>query len=121
MQPAAYFTFVLMVIMASITASLFGDDDDIGFTSGRVADSLWWHPSVSRRGVCLAWLAWLAIFVYAVASFDPIEGCWDTVAAIAVISGLGWHRLWHRRFALRSDNHDNKGQEGPNDDEKPER
>lgn len=92
-KPFGYLAYVLALVALSTAAKLLGEDDELGFFSGRLARMLWRYPEVTRRGVQTAWLVWLVLMGIAVSPIDPIDSWWDDVALAAVALAVVWPRL----------------------------
>ena len=93
LRPLGYLTFVAALIALSATARLLGERDELGFFTGRLAETVWRYPEVTRRGVQMAWLAWAALFGFALSPIDPITSRWDEAALVAV----ALFALWRQR------------------------
>jgi hypothetical protein len=97
LAPLGYLAFVLALFALSGAAKVLGDDHELGFFSGRLADTLWRYPEVTRRGVQMAWATWAALFVLAISPLDPLATPWDEVVLGAVALAVIWHRLFDGR------------------------
>jgi hypothetical protein len=95
--PFGYLAFVLALAALSAAARLLGDEHELGFFSGRLAETVWRYPEVTRRGVQMAWAAWTILLVVALSPLDPLTTRWDEVALVA----LALAALWRRLFADR--------------------
>jgi hypothetical protein len=95
--PFGYLAFVLALAALSAAARLLGDEHELGFFSGRLAETVWRYPEVTRRGVQMAWAAWTILLVVALSPLDPLTTRWDEVALVA----LAFAALWRRLFADR--------------------
>ncbi|TML95490.1 MAG: hypothetical protein E6G05_15450 [Actinobacteria bacterium] len=90
-RPLGYLAFVVALGALSLAAKMLGDDHELGFFSGRVAQTIWRYPEVTRRGVQVAWLVWLVLFVLAVSPLSATH--WDEVVLAAVALAVLWRRL----------------------------
>jgi hypothetical protein len=99
LRPFGYLAFVVAVAALSLAARLLGEEDALGYFSGRLSDSIGRYPEVTRRGVRMAWLAWALLLVLAVSPWDPIASRWDEVALLAIAAGAAWKRLHGRSQA----------------------
>jgi hypothetical protein len=95
--PFGYLAFVLALAALSAAARLLGDSHELGFFCGRLAQAVWRYPEVTRRGVQMAWTAWVLLLLVALSPFDPFTTRWDEVVLVA----LGLAVLWRRLFADR--------------------
>lgn len=93
LRPVGYLMFAVSLLALSSAAHLLGEEHELGFFSGRLSGMLWRYPEVTRRGVQMAWLVWVALFVVAASPLDPIATPWDEVALGAVAAAFLWHRL----------------------------
>lgn len=101
MRPFGYLAFVLALAALSGAARVLGDKDELGFFSGRLAQTLWRYPEITRRGVQMAWVVWAFLFAVAVSPLDPLSTPWDEVAlGVAAIAVL-WRRFVGGRRAVR--------------------
>lgn len=100
-RPFGYLAFVFALAALSLTAWLLGERDDLGFFSGRLAQSVWRYPEVTRRGVQMAWLAWAALLVISLSPLDPLTTRWDEVALVAVALAALWRRFFVDRQSGR--------------------
>jgi hypothetical protein len=89
-RPIGYLAFVLALAALSLAAKVLGESHELGFFSGRVAQRIWRYPEITRRGVQMAWLVWLVLFVLAV-SVSATR--WDEVALAAVALAVFWRRF----------------------------
>jgi hypothetical protein len=85
--------FVAALFALSAAAKLLGEGHELGFFSGRLSQMLWRYPEVTRRGVQMAWAAWVLLFVLALSPLDPIASSWDEVALGAVGFAVVWRRF----------------------------
>src|SRR5947209_16577059 len=99
--PLGYLAFVVALSALSTAAWLLGDENELGFFSGRLADAVWRYPEVTRRGVQIAWLAWTALLIVALSPADPLTTRWDEVVLVGVALAVIWRRL----FAVRRVEH----------------
>jgi hypothetical protein len=93
LRPVGYLLFVVSLAALSGAARLLGEDHELGFFSGRLAEMLWRYPEVTRRGVQTAWLSWAALFAVAVSPIDPIASSWDEVGLAALALLVAWHSV----------------------------
>lgn len=96
-RPFGYLAFVVALGALSTAAWLLGQENELGFFSGRLAETVWRYPEVTRRGVRIAWLAWAALLIVALSPLDPLTTRWDEVALV----GLAFAVIWRRFFADR--------------------
>ena len=101
LRPFGYFAFVAALMALSGTARLLGEDHELGYFCGRLSKTMWSYPEVVRRGVQMAWLVWLVLFVIAITPLDPVATPWDQVALAAVALAAIWRRLFDGRRAAR--------------------
>jgi len=100
-RPIGYLAFVLALASLSVAAKLLGEQDELGFFSGRLANMLWRYPEVTRKGVQIAWLVWALAFAVALSPFDPVSTPWDEVVLGAVAMVVLWRRTVGGRRAER--------------------
>jgi hypothetical protein len=100
-RPFGYLAFVIALIAMSAAAKLLGEKHELGFFSGRLADTVWRYPEVTRRGVQVAWLVWAALFAVAASPLDPLATPWDEVALGALACFVLWHRFAGEQRAER--------------------
>jgi hypothetical protein len=98
-RPLGYLAFVVALGALSVTARMLGESHELGFFAGRVAQTIWRYPEITRRGVQVAWLVWVALFVLAVSPVSATH--WDEVALAAVALGVFWRRLVGGRRVAR--------------------
>jgi hypothetical protein len=91
LRPVGYLAFVVALGALSLAAKMLGESHELGFFSGRVAERIWRYPEVTRRGVQMAWLVWLVLFVLAVSPLSATP--WDEVALAALALAVFWRRL----------------------------
>ena len=91
-RPFGYLAFVLALASLSLAAKLLGDRDELGYFTGRLADTIWRYPEVTRRGVQIAWVVWTLAFLIALPPLDPLATPWDE----AVLGGAAMIVLWRR-------------------------
>jgi len=100
-RPFGYLAFILALLALSGAGKLLGERHELGFFSDRLAKSVWRYPEVTRRGIQMAWLAWVALFAVAISPLDPLATQWDELvlaaAALVVLWRLlvGGHRAGH--------------------------
>jgi hypothetical protein len=90
-RPLGYLAFVVGLGALSVAAKVLGESHELGFFSSRIAQRIWRYPEVTRRGVQMAWLVWLVLFVLAVSPLSATR--WDEVALAAVALAVFWRRL----------------------------
>ncbi len=100
-RPFGYLAFVVALSALSSAAWLLGQDNELGFFSGRLAEAVWRYPEVTRRGVQMAWLAWAALVIVALSPLDPLTTRWDEVVLVALALAVIWRRLFVDRQAER--------------------
>lgn len=93
LRPLGYLTFVLALASLSTAAKLLGERDELGYFSDRLARTLWRYPEITRRGVQMAWVVWVAAFVVALPPLDPLSTPWDEVVLGAAALAFLWRRL----------------------------
>jgi hypothetical protein len=96
-RPFGYLAFVISLAALSAAAWLLGEKNELGFFTGRLAKAMWRYPEITRRGVQMAWLAWVTLLIVALSPVDPLPTRWDEVALV----GLAVAALWRRLFADR--------------------
>jgi hypothetical protein len=96
-RPFGYLAFVIALAALSATARLLGERNELGYFAGRLAESMWRYPEITRRGVQMAWVTWAVLFGVTVSPLDPLTTRWDEVALAAVALAV----LWRRFFAVR--------------------
>jgi hypothetical protein len=101
MRPFGYLAFVLALLALSAAAKLLGDENELGFFSGRLNAAIWRYPEVTRQGVRVAWVTWAALIGLAVSPWDPIVSRWDEVVLGALALGVLWRRIVGSRRAER--------------------
>lgn len=99
--PFGYLVFVVAIAALSTSAWLLGERHELGFFSGRLAQSVWRYPEVTRRGVQIAWLTWALLLVIALSPFDPLATRWDEVVLVAVGLAVAWKQLFGDQRAGR--------------------
>jgi hypothetical protein len=92
LRPFGYLAFVLALTALSVASRLLGEEHELGFFAGRLNHMIWRYPEVTRRGVQMAWLVWIVLFVIAVSPADPIPSRWDEVLLAALAAGVLWRR-----------------------------
>jgi hypothetical protein len=100
-RPLGYLAFVLALSALSTAAWLLGQENELGFFSGRLADAVWRYPEVTRRGVQMAWLAWAALLIVALSPLDPLPTHWDEVGLVGAALAVIWRRSFADRQAGR--------------------
>jgi hypothetical protein len=90
-RPLGYLAFVVALGALSLAAKMLGESHELGFFSGRVAQGIWRYPEITRRGVQVAWLVWLVLFVLAVSPLSATH--WDEAALAAVALAVFWRRF----------------------------
>jgi hypothetical protein len=101
LRPLGYLAFVLALASLSLAARLLGDRDELGYFSARLAQMLWRYPEITRKGVQIAWIVWLAAFLIALPPLDPLSTPWDEIVLGAAALGVIWRRLAVGRRAAR--------------------
>ncbi len=98
LRPFGYLAFVLALFALSATAWLLGEEHELGFFAGRLAEMVWRYPEVTRRGVQMAWLTWAVLFGLAMSPLDPLATRWDEVAlgALALLVAVRQIAAAHR-------------------------
>lgn len=96
-RPFGYLAFVVALWALSAAARLLGEEHELGFFAERLNRMIWRYPDVTRRGVQVAWVVWLVLFVVAISPYDPLATSWDEVALGALAAGV----LWRQRFVHR--------------------
>jgi hypothetical protein len=96
-RPLGYLAFVVALWALSAAARLLGDEHELGFFAGRLNRMIWRYPEVTRRGVQVAWLTWLVLFVIAVSPYDPLSTTWDEIVLVALAAGVLWRQRLGRR------------------------
>jgi hypothetical protein len=91
-RPFGYLAFVLALASLSAAAKLLGEGEELGFFSGRLAGMIWRYPEVTRKGVQIAWVAWLLAFLIALPPLDPLATPWDEVVLGAAAMAVLWRR-----------------------------
>jgi hypothetical protein len=97
MRPFGYLAFVLALAALSAAARLLGRDNELGFFAGRLNSMIWRYPEVTRRGVQMAWLMWIVLFLVALSPADPIPSRWDEVLLAALALGVVWRQAFAER------------------------
>jgi hypothetical protein len=100
-RPFGYLAFVLGVAALSLAAALLGERHELGFFSGRLANTVWRYPEVTRRGMQTAWIVWAVLFGIAISPLDPISSPWDEAALAALAALALLHRFAGERRAGR--------------------
>jgi hypothetical protein len=101
LRPVGYLAFVLALAALSLAAKVLGERDELGYFSARLAQTLWRYPEITRRGVQIAWVVWLAAFLIALPPLDPLSTPWDEIVLGAFALGVIWRRLAGGRRAVR--------------------
>ena len=97
--PFGYLAFVVALSALSMAAWLLGNENELGFFSGRLAEAVWRYPEVTRRGVQMAWLAWTVLLIVALSPFDPLPTRWDEIVLVGVALAVFWRRFFADRRA----------------------
>lgn len=92
-RPLGYLAFVVALGALSTSSRLLGNEHELGFFAGRLNEMIWRYPEVTRRGVQMAWLVWVALFGLAVSPWDPIASRWDEVLLAALAMSVLWRRM----------------------------
>lgn len=95
--PFGYLAFVIALATLSLASRLLGEQHELGFFSGRLAQAVWRYPEVTRRGIQVAWVTWAVLLIVALSPVDPLSTRWDEV----VLLGLAFAVLWRRLFGDR--------------------
>lgn len=90
-RPLGYLAFVAALGAMWLAAKILGESHELGFFSSRIAERIWRYPEITRRGVQMAWLVWLVLFVLAVSPLSATH--WDEVGLGAVALAVFWRRL----------------------------
>jgi hypothetical protein len=98
-RPFGYLAFVLALAALSASARLLGEEHELGFFAGRLSGMIRRYPEVTRRGVQMAWVAWVVLFALAASPLSPTH--WDEVAVGAIALGVLWRRTLVARRAGR--------------------
>ena len=99
--PLGYLAFVVALGALSLAASVLGEEHELGFFAGRLNRMIWRYPEVTRPGVQMAWLVWVALFALAISPLDPITSRWAEVLLAALAAGAVWRRMIGGRRAER--------------------
>ena len=97
MRPFGYLAFVAALAALSTAARLLGRNNELGFFAGRLNSMIWRYPEVTRRGVQMAWVMWIALFLLALSPLDPIASRWDEVSLGALALGIVWRQAFAER------------------------
>jgi hypothetical protein len=92
LRPFGYLAFVVALAALSSAARLLGDEHELGFFAGRLSRMIWRYPEITRRGVQMAWLVWIALFAIALSPADPITSRWDEVLLGAFAACVVWRQ-----------------------------
>lgn len=98
-RPLGYLAFVVALAALGASARLLGEDHELGFFAGRLNGMISRYPEVTRPGVQIAWLLWVALLALAVSPLDPITSRWDEVGLGALALGVLWWRTAGARRA----------------------
>lgn len=98
-RPLGHLTFVFALLALTGAAKLLGEKNQLGVICGRLAQSIWRYPDVTRPGIRLAWLLWALLLAVTISPLGPLATPWDAVA----LAALGLSVLWRRFFAARRD------------------
>lgn len=90
-RPFGYLAFVVALGALSLAAKVLGESHELGFFCGRLAQGIWRYPEVTHRGVQVAWIVWLVLFVLALSPLSTTH--WDEVGLAAVALAVFWRRL----------------------------
>jgi len=90
LRPLGYLAFVVALGALSTAARLLGEEHELGYFARRLNAMIWRYPEVTRRGVQMAWLTWVALFGLALSPLDPIASRWDEVLLAALALGVLW-------------------------------
>jgi hypothetical protein len=94
-RPFGYLAVAMALVALSAAARLLGERNQIGVICGRLADTIWRHPDVTRPGFRFAWVLWAVALGVTLSPLDPFASRWDEV----VLAALGLGVLWRRLFA----------------------
>lgn len=97
MRPFGYLGFVVALGALAVAARFLGEEHELGYFAKRLNETIWRYPEVTRRGVQMAWIVWIALFCVAISPWDPITSRWDEVLLGALAVGALWHRLFASR------------------------
>ena len=92
-RPFGYLAFVLALAALSAAARLLGERDELGYFTGRLAQTIWRYPEITRRGVQIAWVVWALAFLVALPPLDPLATPWDEAALGAAAMVVLWRRI----------------------------
>jgi hypothetical protein len=92
-RPFGYIAFWVALLALSASARLLGNRHELGFFSGRLAQTVWRYPEVTRRSVQFAWLLWAVLLAAALSPLDPLASRWDEFALASVALLVLLHRL----------------------------
>ena len=96
-RPFGHLAVAIALVALSAAARLLGERNEIGVICGRLADTIWRYPDVTRPGFRFAWVLWAVALAFALSPLDPFASRWDEV----VLAGVGLGLLWRRLFASR--------------------
>ncbi len=93
LRPLGYLAFVVALAALSASSRLLGDKHELGFFAGRLSQTLWRYPEVTRRGIAVAWVIWGVLLIVSVSPADPLASDLDELAigalgALLVLRGL---------------------------------
>jgi hypothetical protein len=91
-RPLGHLAFVAAVALLSGAARLLGEHQELGYFSGRLAESIRRYPEVTRRGVQVAWTVWAGLLIFAASPLDPAATRWDEVALVVIAVLALWRR-----------------------------
>ena len=91
-RPFGYLAFVLALAALSASARLLGETNELGYFAGRLNETIWRYPEVTRRGIQMAWLGWLALLGLALSPIDPVASRWDEALLAVLAVGVLWRR-----------------------------
>ena len=100
-RPLGYLAFVCALFALSAAARLLGETHELGYFCGRLSRAMWRYPEITRRGMQMAWLAWVVLFGVAASPIDPLATQWDAVALAGLAAAVLWRRLFDGRRAGR--------------------
>jgi dolichol kinase len=93
LRPFGYLAFAAALGALAGAARLLGDEHELGVFARHLNRMIWRYPEVTRRGVQMAWVMWIVLFVVAITPLDPIASRWDEVLLGALALGVLWRRM----------------------------